>query len=61
MHSSGGTVATVARDVQQLPGEAPKLGDPSERERAVLALISDGLTSREIARRIGSARRSSTS
>jgi DNA-binding NarL/FixJ family response regulator len=42
----------MAIDVQQLPAEAEKLGDLTERERVVLALLRTGLTSREIAQRM---------
>jgi DNA-binding CsgD family transcriptional regulator len=42
----------IAIDVAHLPAEAQKLGDLSALERAVLALVFDGLGSREIARRL---------
>ena len=42
----------MAIDVARLPVEAEKLGDLTSRERAVLALLIEGLGSREIAQRL---------
>jgi hypothetical protein len=47
-----GTVLAMAIDVNHLREAAQKLGDLTESERAVLALIGEGLASREIAERL---------
>jgi DNA-binding NarL/FixJ family response regulator len=42
----------VAIDVNHLPEAAQELGDLTQRERDVLALLREGLASREIAERL---------
>jgi DNA-binding NarL/FixJ family response regulator len=42
----------VAIDVNHLPEVAQELDDVTQRERDVLALLRDGLASREIAERL---------
>lgn len=42
----------VAIDVKHLPEAAQELGDLTQRERDVLALLCEGLASREIAERL---------
>jgi hypothetical protein len=46
------TVQQVAIDVSHLPEAARQLGDLTQRERDVLALLREGLASREIAERL---------
>jgi DNA-binding NarL/FixJ family response regulator len=45
-------VRQVAIDVNHLPEVAQELDDVTQRERDVLALLRDGLASREIAERL---------